>query len=408
MKKILLLIDVILITQYSMLQAQTWTTVTPGPQGNCEGITLHNNQLFISTYAAGPYVSVDGTTWTSANNGMATYGNVGQGISSVGQWLYYGSKDGLYRSNDDGATWSLVNNGLQSTGSIISKAVFATYLFGSTYFCIYTDPISTGGGIYSSSDGINWTASSNGIAASTTVYQLVKLNGDLYACTNLELYKSVDNGANWSVVSPSGTKVYNGLYSHLGRWLIHTTFGMEYSDDNGATWDTLTSAIKSSTYCGFVPGANDTLYAYTSSNGVFYSVDTGATWVDITGNLTSNEIQFMSGMEYLNGKLYLSTVAAVKSSGTGSTSTDAYINEFENSVIKTYPNPFNDKLYIENKSSDFISVLLYDISGKLVLSKQSNLQKSIISTQHLPNGLYLLKIVNSVTGELITTKKIIK
>ena len=85
------------------LLAQTWTTVTPGPQGTGKDLTVHNGSLFLSSSSAGPYHSSNGTTWNQVANGLATYGLFGQGISSAGSYLYYGSKDGLYRSNDNGA-----------------------------------------------------------------------------------------------------------------------------------------------------------------------------------------------------------------------------------------------------------------------------------------------------------------
>ena len=242
--------------------AQTWTTVTPGPQGTGKDMVVHNSSLFLTTQSAGPYKSANGSTWTQVANGLATYGLFGGGISSAGGFLYYGSKDGLYRSNDDGATWTLVNNGLQPTGAPTSKAVDQTYMFGNTYFCTYQATVSSGGGIYRSTDGMNWTASSTGLPTNVTIYKLVEIGGNLYACSNLDLYESTDNGMTWNSVSTNGAKVYNGLFNHAGgRRLIHTTFGMEKSDDNGTSWDTLTTSIKSSTVCGFMQGSNDTVYA---------------------------------------------------------------------------------------------------------------------------------------------------
>ncbi|MCO6500979.1 MAG: T9SS type A sorting domain-containing protein [Vicingus serpentipes] len=404
MKKTLLFFIAITVSS-SILLAQTWTTVTPGAQGTGKDLTVHNNILFLSSSSAGPYSSANGTSWNPVNNGLSGFGLFGGGISSVGSFLYYGSKNGLYRSSDDGANWTSVNTGLQPTGAANSKAVAATYLFGSTYFCIYQATVSSGGGIYRSTDGVNWSASSTGIATNQTTYQLSKIGSNLYACTNFAIYESTDDGLNWTVVSTNGSKVYNGLFEHSGgRRLVHTTFGMEYSDNNGASWDTLTTAIKSSTVCGFIQGANDTIYSYTANNGIFYSLDTGYTWIDITGDLTSNDVSFMGRADFFNGNLYLATFLAVKSNGAGPTA----INEFKfKNLFSAYPNPFTDNINIRNESKLPISIRLINVTGQTIFRTTSSNEDITLTTSGLTSGVYFLNVVNSLSGKIITTQKII-
>jgi len=75
-------------------------------------------------------------------------------------------------------------------------------------------------------------------------------------------------------------------------------------------------------------------------------------------------------------------------------------NEVDENSIVIYPNPIND--YLTIKSSSFLSVEVFDVYGKLVLS--TNESKIDLSSQ--PSGIYILKVksLNSV----VTMKRVIK
>ncbi|MCI5057795.1 MAG: T9SS type A sorting domain-containing protein, partial [Flavobacteriales bacterium] len=321
----------------------------------------------------------------------------------AGSYLYYGSKSGIHRSNDDGNTWALSGTGISVSASNFGRFF---YEFGGTYFCVMSSAAVNGGGLFKSSDGLSWSPAITGMAGGgETCYQMTKINNKLYIGTNFDLYESTDNGASWSSIATSGTKVYSGLAEHLGRWFVHTTFGMEYSDDGGVTWDTLTSAIKSSTYCGFEKGSNDTLYAYSAASGIFYSVDTGNTWIDIKGDLSANDIQFMQGAKFFNGALYVATILAVKSNGSGSSSTS--VSENFDSGLSIYPNPFRDALFIDNRLSHNLELRLYNNQGIEVTKATSNNQKYWLDTSRLAKGIYFLKIVDETTKQPIPTQTLI-
>lgn len=368
MKKQLLRLTAYIFASTSLL-AQTWTTVTPGSFGSANSLDIHNGSLVTASSIGGPYISSDGSTWTQNATGISGTGLQGRAINSAGSWLYYGGTgDGdIYRSDDDSANWADAATGI--TISIFSKPAWF-YEFGSNYFCVMSAAIVQGGGVYRSTDGLNWELATTGMAGGgETVYQITEIGGKLYAGSNFNLYESVDNGLNWSSIATSGTKVYNGLFEHSGRMFVHTTFGMEYSDDGGTTWDTLTSSIKSSTYCGFVEGANDTLYAWSASSGVFYTTDNGATWIDITGDL-SGDVMFMRGLEYFNGNLYTAVAVGVKTNGQGTTTA---INEslsmpYLARLKQNYPNPFNPttKISFEIPREGTVKLIVYDILGNKV------------------------------------------
>ena len=75
-----------------------------------------------------------------------------------------------------------------------------------------------------------------------------------------------------------------------------------------------------------------------------------------------------------------------------------------NTDIICYPNPVTDNLYIKCSSSSKYFVELFDINGRIIFNKLYDCN-TIIRTNDLKSGLYLLKISND---KFTSTKKIIK
>jgi len=73
-------------------------------------------------------------------------------------------------------------------------------------------------------------------------------------------------------------------------------------------------------------------------------------------------------------------------------------------AILVYPNPANDKIIIECGQL-YISIILYDISGKEVLSRNAN-GKTEINISHLPKGIYNVSAFSE--GKIIGSSKIVK
>jgi len=69
--------------------------------------------------------------------------------------------------------------------------------------------------------------------------------------------------------------------------------------------------------------------------------------------------------------------------------------------ISIYPNPTNDKLFIQGLSSSS-KVLIYNVLGKLVLSQTISKE---IDVKQLSKGIYILKIIDEQNE---TTRKFIK
>ncbi|WP_299116783.1 T9SS type A sorting domain-containing protein [uncultured Winogradskyella sp.] len=79
------------------------------------------------------------------------------------------------------------------------------------------------------------------------------------------------------------------------------------------------------------------------------------------------------------------------------------INEYKESFAKIFPNPANDKVYINIKNNS--NYILMDIQGKYINKGQLYTGTNNLKIANLVEGIYFLKISS---GNISTTKKIIK
>lgn len=92
----------------------------------------------------------------------------------------------------------------------------------------------------------------------------------------------------------------------------------------------------------------------------------------------------------------------------GNTILSTNANYYENTEITVYPNPAEDKIFIENSHSTLLltSLKLYNSIGQELKSyKSTEILDNSINLKELPNGIYYLQIT---TNGKIITKKIIK
>jgi hypothetical protein len=92
----------------------------------------------------------------------------------------------------------------------------------------------------------------------------------------------------------------------------------------------------------------------------------------------------------------------------GSLSSESFEISNSNPII-IYPNPCEDSIRFQNIKGDTIGLKIYAINGAEVLNKTyeggSSNQELTVDLKTLPQGIYLVKIIN---GQEITTRKIIK
>jgi plastocyanin len=80
------------------------------------------------------------------------------------------------------------------------------------------------------------------------------------------------------------------------------------------------------------------------------------------------------------------------------------ISELNNSLFKMYPNPATGRVFIESNefNSTVIKVMIYDISGKLKLSKIHSPEQVLeIDIHELVNGMYFVELSNENKREML-------
>ena len=86
------------------------------------------------------------------------------------------------------------------------------------------------------------------------------------------------------------------------------------------------------------------------------------------------------------------------------------IEELEsNNTTSLYPNPFNDQLTIEGLPNEYLLFEIYDLFGRLVFQDNEYIDGSItINTADIKPGVYLLRVRDTDSGQMITSKIIVK
>jgi len=244
--------------------------------------------IFIGTFD-GVYRSVNnGTSWTFASTGIPT-GNLGMGygritgLAKIGSTLYASqAKHGMYKSVNRGDSWVQVNTGLADTNML------AVYSKGDTLFAG-----SVNAGIFTTTNGGNsWTSVNNGLADGP-VNCFYQHGTKLFSGGQLGVYETQNGGVNWNEANNgiAGYVVGNaGRYSSFiraGQYLFTATKGGNNfrSADNGNTWQ-ITGRGVIPDYVGayynlsFAYADSTLLFSY--EYGLFRSEDMGDTWVKLT------------------------------------------------------------------------------------------------------------------------------
>lgn len=241
--------------------------------------------IYACTQTGGVNVSTnDGTNWTPVNTGLTNNGVLDIAFSNVNYYIAtYGS--GVFISpRTPSISWSPMINGFSATVFInsIYRPSTSTLFASSIYSGLFAVNVNTG----------NWINVTNELP--TTVYSFADDGTNLYAGTaGRGVWKSVNNGANWTQLGTSGLadSVIRTIYLSGSDIYVGTiSKGIYVSNDGGATW-----SARNNGFPGTPPGtgvdvryilsAGSYLYAAVAGNGIYRSADNGMNWTAINNGL---------------------------------------------------------------------------------------------------------------------------
>jgi photosystem II stability/assembly factor-like uncharacterized protein len=308
---------------YSSNNGNNWTQANSGLT-NLRVTTLKiqkGGPMYVGTVGGGVFRSVNGgLLWTQQNNGLFFWEISAMIINNSGHVIVGTPRDGIYRSTDQGNNW------MRSNGSITNRNItsFAKNTIGELVVG------TLGGGVCNSVDGGgNWVEikrSSNCVNVNCVVYASIQspvagladfglvryddqnaedwvlsnyrstgvnciirtANNTIWAAVPfMGIYKSVNRGQNWSMVSLANNVQNIQIKGGKPNFVISATpaGGVMISSNNGITW--YSGGLTDYTVTSFGLDSNGNFLAgVVNKSGAKYgtlykTTDNGGTWIQL-------------------------------------------------------------------------------------------------------------------------------
>ena len=285
-------------------------TAQPGPfdpqAASIQAITLVGTDvLYAGSFGLGLFRSEDrGATWMKSGDGVGDPFILSLATAKDGT-VYAGTfREGVFRSTDQGKSWRSVNAGLKR------KEVKTLLAVGDLVYA------GTADGVYRLRAGEDhWTVVTSGLDE-ILVHALVQsADGTLYAGTSGKgVLRFKPNSTGW-VRMRHGLKDHEGMIENFIRVLTIDPEGGIYagtfdggvfrSHDEGMTWRPISRALPNDSIRGIVFNSRGLFVA--TGHGIFKTMDKGHQWVPLNNGLTSMAVQVL--VESPNGSLYAGTNA---------------------------------------------------------------------------------------------------
>mgnify|MGYP006282434359 CR=1 FL=1 len=317
---------------------------------------------------------------------------------------------GTYMSNDGGLTWEQMENlpGGNFQGAILS---FNPMIFG----------VGMGEDIsfHKSTDGgASWTESDINLIGDPPIpdarVQAINKYGDVIFADITKGYAySFDDGDSWTMRATDTDAAVYGWESEFIRVYIHPLFqtkSLEHSTDQGETWESFNEGFPNNFGLHYPEGItmadgkvivqNNPFLGAFNNPGAFYSLSEGADAYEHESELGTVGTAVLD----LSGTAMNDLYASANQNGIYTNAAVSAVDEPELfNKVQVFPNPTTGQLNLNSKS-EIRSVIIYDLSGKVVFEKSLNLMSAQIQLDPLISGVYL---VQARTLEGLFTSKLV-
>ncbi len=323
--------------------------------------TIGDNYVFANINGSGEmYRSSDaGVNW-HLQDSLRFHGT--SNFLTINTVIFAGTWEGILRSTDLGVDWQTIafsNSRMLKLDKDSSNGIYA-----STDTSVY----------YSADYGNSWTRLSTFLQSSIRCMTISQANNYIYVVSGSNLYRSINGGYNWLIVS--GNLYFNFMLCNSEGTIFGSYAGdVRRSTDFGVSWQLLNSGLFNQYTNELGIDGEDYLYISTSGSGIFRS---GAPTVSV------------SQINY------------------------SLPNNF--SLFQNYPNPFNPitkiKFDIPSKvksQTSNVKIIVYDVLGREVaVLVNEELRAGSYETEwdgtSFPSGVYFYRITTEKYSE---TKKMV-
>ncbi|NOT35778.1 MAG: T9SS type A sorting domain-containing protein [Saprospiraceae bacterium] len=213
-------------------------------------------------------------------------------LASSDSCLYLGNAtQGFYKSSNYGDTWSSHNIGLP-TDTIYHPKIGVYYQTQVTDIALINNYIFCGTkkGVFRNNVSLNnWTSANSGLPLLPPTF-VKEFDGTLYTAFSNSLHRSTDLGNNWNLLFTAPSNITSFLKTSFGYYLGTTGDGIYTSIDYGLSWNTINNKL-ADLHVTAISFFDSTLVCGTNSKGVFYFH--GGQWVNNELGMICSNIRSM-------------------------------------------------------------------------------------------------------------------
>lgn len=248
---------------------KTWDNPFTGLIGWISFFKQNNTLFFNSDYTI--YKSTDnGFTWKDQRTkylSSLTHQVIATDSAFIGGSMY----TGIQSSRNEGKTFEDASYGLSACYAV-SLALHNGRLFASTVYK----------GISSfNTEQAAWDINYSLTISSESISDIAVVGENILAATGREIYKSIDNGMNWSNISPDG--IYSNPYQFYpyNELILAGGSTLSYliiSDADGSSWDRYNIMIDGKPFYSYLFAQAENALFVSQKKVLLRSLDQGITW----------------------------------------------------------------------------------------------------------------------------------